>query len=102
LKSKGWLALAFVVAIAGLGCNNDCYNLAKVVCQCGATSNVIAVCNAEISVQNGLAHPTQDDLNRCSELLKVCDCRLLAGQSLSAKVACGLARANPRDQALNP
>ena len=86
----------------GAGCNNNCYNLAKIVCQCGATANGIAVCNAVVSVQNGVAQPTQEDLNRCGELLKVCDCRLLAGQTLQAKVACGLARENPTDKAQSP
>jgi hypothetical protein len=94
--------LAIAAVMAGAGCNNNCYNLAKVVCQCGATANVIAVCNAEVSVQNGLVHPTQEDLDRCGDLLKICDCRLLPGQTMTSKVACGLARENPRDQALRP
>jgi hypothetical protein len=93
---------AIAAILTGVGCNNNCYNLAKVVCQCGPTANAIAVCNSEVSVQNGLAHPTQEDLDRCGQLLKICDCRLLQGQSLQAKVACGLARENSRDQALQP
>jgi hypothetical protein len=95
-------AIAACGLLLAAGCNNNCYNLAKVVCQCGATSNGIAVCNAVVSVQAGIASPTQDQLDHCGELLKICDCRLLQSQSLQAKVACGLARANPRDQSLNP
>jgi hypothetical protein len=100
LKRLPWLAIAAL--LWGAGCNNNCYNLAKVVCQCGATANGIAVCNSVVAVQNGIAKPTQEDLDRCGELLKVCDCRLLGAQTLQAKVACGLARDNPRDQALSP
>jgi len=97
------LLLAAVLGLlSGAGCNNACYNLAKTICQCEPTSNSIAVCNNQVAVRNGIASPTSEDLQRCQNLLNVCDCRSLQSQSLAAKVSCGLARENPTDKALNP
>jgi len=97
---KRFLGAAALLLAFAAGCNNACYNLAKVACQCGQTANAIAICNNQVAVRNGLAHPTQDDLDRCNNLLQVCDCRLLGSQTLSSKVACGMARENPADQSL--
>ncbi len=100
MRRAGFFAAA--IALIAAGCNNDCYALAKNICQCGTNANAIAVCNSQVAVENGIQHPTQEDLNRCHDLLQICDCRLLTSQNLSSKVSCGLARENLRDRALNP
>ena len=91
---------ASLLALAG--CNNDCLNLAKTICQCQPTPTAISSCNNNVSVANSQAQPTAADQARCTALLKVCDCRSLQAGSLQAKVNCGLARENPADLALNP
>jgi hypothetical protein len=96
------LCLAAAALLLAAGCNNDCYNLAKNICQCQPTATAIATCNQNISQANSVANPTAADLARCTAMLNSCDCRELASGSLSAKVACGMARPNPQDQALNP
>jgi hypothetical protein len=94
--------IAAIVLVSGAACGNDCYTLAKSVCQCATNANAIAICNSQVAVENGLVHPTTADLKRCHDLLQVCDCRTLTSQSLQSKVSCGLARENPTDRALNP
>jgi len=95
---------AFALA-AGLllsACGNDCLKLAKQVCQCAASGARQQACQSQVGLVNSTLHLTQDDLTRCNKLLNTCDCRLLTTNSLSGKVACGVARPNPNDQSLNP
>jgi hypothetical protein len=99
VKRLGW-ALAAGMLLAG--CGNDCLTLAKQVCQCAASGARQQACQAQVGLVNNTLHLTGDDLTRCNNLLKTCDCRLLTTNSLSGKVACGVARPNPNDQSLNP
>jgi hypothetical protein len=94
-----------LVLAAGIflsGCGNDCLTLAKQVCACGASGARQQACNSQVGIVNSSMHLSGDDLSRCNSLLKTCDCRLLTTNSLSGKVACGVARPNPNDQSLNP
>jgi hypothetical protein len=95
------LGLLLLVGL-GVGCNNDCYNLAQSICQCQANPTLIAACQADVSQQNGVQSPTAKDLARCHTMLQTCDCRSLASGSYQSKVLCGLARENPQDSSLNP
>jgi hypothetical protein len=88
--------------VAGAACNNDCYTLAQNICQCESTPQLVGACQNDVSQQNSIQSPNSTDLARCHEMLKTCDCRSLQSGSLQAKVACGLARANPDDKSLNP
>jgi hypothetical protein len=83
-------------------CSNDCLTLAKQVCQCAPSGARQQACQSEVGLINGSVHLTEADLHRCHSLLQTCDCRLLTTNSLSGKVACGLARPNPNDKSLNP
>ncbi len=96
------LALLVATLLVAAGCNNDCYNLAKNICQCQPTATAISTCNSNISQFNSVANPTNADLARCTAALTNCDCRELASDSPQSKVVCGLARANPTDKAMNP
>ncbi len=96
--SKLVLALTSAAAVVLVGgCNNDCYNLATQICQCQPTAQAIATCNSNIAQANSVAQPTNADLARCTAALNTCDCRTLATGTPEAKVACGLARPNPKD-----
>jgi hypothetical protein len=96
------LALLLAAGLSLSACGNDCLTLAKQVCQCAASGARQQACASEVGLISGTIHLTGNDLTRCSNLLKTCDCRLLTTNSLSGKVACGLARPNPLDQSLNP
>jgi hypothetical protein len=95
------LALLLLAGL-GLGCNNDCYNLAQSICACQANPTLIGACQNDVSQQNGVQSPTSADLARCHQELQVCDCRSLASGSYQSKVLCGLARDKSRDTSLNP
>jgi hypothetical protein len=92
-----------LLLLAGLGtaCNNDCYNLAQSICTCQSTPTLVAACQNDVSQQNGVQHPTADDLARCHSELQTCDCRSLASGSYHSKVMCGLARENNADKSLS-
>jgi hypothetical protein len=96
------LALLLAAGLALSACGNDCLTLAKQVCQCASSGARQQACQSEVGIVNGTMHLTPQDMSRCNSLLKTCDCRLLTTNSLSGKVACGLARPNPNDQSLNP
>jgi hypothetical protein len=95
-------ALLLATGFALSACSNDCLTLAKQVCQCAPTGSRLQACQAQVGVMNGIVHLTSADLARCHSLLATCDCRLLTTNTLSGKVACGLARPNPNDRSLNP
>jgi hypothetical protein len=102
VRQLRWALLGIAAATLVAGCNNDCYNLAKQICQCQPSAQAIATCNSNISQANSVAQPTSADLSRCTAALPVCDCRTLATGTPEAKVACLMARPNPKDSAFNP
>ncbi len=95
-----WVAAA--LGLFASACNNDCYNLANNICMCSATQQQQQACQAAIALANGTAVIDPVTLNHCTAMLQTCDCRMLATNSYAAKVACGLARSDPNDQALDP
>ncbi len=97
------LLLAAALSLAVLaGCNNDCQNLANNICMCAPTQIAQQNCQAAASLANGTSALSSDDMNRCTQLLQTCDCRMLASGSFEGKVLCGLARPDPGDVSLNP
>ncbi len=96
------LALVAALGLFAAACNNDCYNLANNVCMCSATQQQQQACQAAISLANGTAVIDQATLSHCTAMLQTCDCRMLATNTYAAKGACGLARGDPNDRALNP
>jgi hypothetical protein len=96
------LGTALAAGLALAGCNNSCQTLANNICECSATQAAQQNCEAEASIANGTATLSNDDLDRCNNLVNSCDCRMLASGSFAAKVACGLARPDSNDQSLNP
>ena len=95
------LAAIAAGALLLAGCNNDCFNLATNICECSPTQQGQQACQAAAALANGVQALDSATVSRCTALLQTCDCRMLASGSYAGKVACGLARPDPNDVALN-
>lgn len=70
-----------------LACDPPCEALATRICECEAYIQEQTACEQTIEVNQSLRTPTDEENERCSELLDTCDCDALEREDY---VACGL------------
>jgi hypothetical protein len=89
------LFVAFVCAsaLALTACKGNCQKLSERLCDCAANTYLRDDCNRRAANEQSRVGSKPADEQRCSELLKTCDCHTM--DTAEGKVACGLARTPP-------
>ena len=92
MRSVVLTALASLLLVTS-GCKSYCRQLTEKQCECTSSNTEKTACLQRASAQETLYTPNQEDEDRCTELLKTCDCRLTDTQA--GKERCGLAVKQP-------
>jgi hypothetical protein len=81
-------ALAIVVAfLAATGCGDPCVDLSKKICRCEKSELLQQACLQRVEDSSSTLEATDEQNDRCSELMDGCTCTKLEDGDLAA---CGL------------
>lgn len=79
----------FILAVTNItACSDSCVDLSQEICACEPSQTAQTACLNRLDTRTSLRDATEEELERCTQLLDTCTCDALARGDYAA---CGLA-----------